>query len=326
MEKLRQRILQAMADKLNESQLAELESELDIILYDYNISEKSTELAVLDKGNEILLKNFLGCKAIEGCSKATLKHYGESLQRMLDDVGKNVRDITTDDIRHHLALWQATRGVSNATLNNMRKAYSSFFKWCSVEKYISDNPMLRINAFKVPKKQIKPFTEREMEIMCDNATTVRDRALLEFLYSTACRVSEVASIDISDVDFVKQSVMVKNGKGAKEREVYISDKCMYHLEQYLNSRKSNDVALWVGKRGRLTKAGIEAIIRRIGERAKIHAHPHKYRHTFATDMIKRGASIQTLQKYLGHESIDTTTIYVTMDKSEIERMHRQLVA
>lgn len=323
---IRTRVLQAMMDKLNDIQLEQLGEVLDIVLYDYHIEEKSHDLAIVDTQRDILLRNFLGSKAIEGCSKATLKHYGETIKRMLDDVNKNVTEITTDDIRHHLALWKVNRGVSNTTLDNMRKAYSSFFKWLTMEQYITNNPMLRINAFKTPKKQIQPFTERELELMCDKTASLRDRALIEFLYSTGCRVSEVVGMDISDVDFIKGTVIVRNAKGSKERTVYISDKCMYHLENYLNARTDQDIALFLGKRGRLSKAGIEYIIRNIGELANIDAHPHKFRHTVATDMIKRGAPVQVVQKYLGHESIDTTMIYVTMDNSEVERVHKSLIA
>lgn len=326
MEELRNAILRKMSGKITEEQMQELDNILNLTMYDYCIERKSTELTLYDKSNDIMLKNFLGSKAIEGCSPATLKHYKETIQRMIFDIGKNIKDIDTNDIRHHLASWQVNRGVSNTTLNNMRKAYSSFFKWLTMEQYITNNPMLRITAFKTPKKQIQPFTERELELMCDKTASLRDRALIEFLYSTGCRVSEVVGMDISDVDFIKGTVIVRNAKGSKERTVYISDKCMYHLENYLNARTDQDIALFLGKRGRLSKAGIEYIIRTVGERASINAHPHKFRHTVATDMIKRGAPVQVVQKYLGHEGIDTTMIYVTMDNSEVERVHKSLIA
>lgn len=326
MEELRMVILQKMATKLDKEQLDMLATTLDVVLYDYTIEKKSTELTVIDKSNDILLKNFLGSKAIEGCSKRTIKHYGETIQRMLDDVGKNIWDITTDDIRHHLALWQVTRGVSNATLDNMRKAYSSFFKWLSIERYITDNPMLRINPFKHQKRQVKPFTEREMEQICSACDTYRDRALVEFLYSTGCRVSECSAIVLSDIDFKQGTVRIQHGKGDKERICYISDKCMYWLEKYLMTRTDTDVSLWHGKRGQLTKNGIEMIIRNLGRKAGVYAHPHKFRHTLASDMAKRNAPVQIIQQILGHEDINTTMIYVSVDNKDVENAYRKLVA
>lgn len=326
MDELRSIILSKMVEKLTEEQMHDLEMVLDEVLYEYNIEPKSREVAVLDKSNEVILKNFLGCKAIEGCSKNTIKHYSETIQRMLDDIGKNICEITTDDIRHHLALWQVTRGVGNSTLNNMRKAYSSFFKWCSIEKVITENPMLRINAFKCPKKQVKPFTETEMEKLCDACKTSRERALVEFLYSTGCRVSECAALNIDDVDFKSNTVFIRYGKGNKERIGYISDKCMYWLNKYLIERTDNNSALWIGKRGKLSKNGIENIIHSLGKRAVVYAHPHKFRHTLASDMAKRNAPVQVIQKILGHEDVSTTMIYVTVNNKEVETTHRKLVA
>lgn len=172
MEELRTEILEKMIGKINDEQLEELSMVLDTVLYEYEITKKLRELSVLDNTNEIILKNFLGVKALEGCSKKTILHYHDTIQRMLDDIRKNVGEITTDDLRHHLALWQVTRGVSNITLNSMRRTYSSFFKWCTIEKIITDNPMLRINPFKQGKRQIKPFTEKEMERLCDECKNI----------------------------------------------------------------------------------------------------------------------------------------------------------
>lgn len=326
MEELRNAILRKMSGKITEEQMQELDNILNLTMYDYHIERKSTELTLFDKSNEIMLKNFLGSKAIEGCSPATLKHYKETIQRMIFDIGKNIKDINTNDIRHHLASWQVNRGVSNTTLNNMRKAYCSFFKWLNIEGYIDTNPMLKISSFKCPKKQIKPFTEREMEKMCSNCTNIRDRALLEFLYSTGCRVTECSNVNFEDIDFMRGTVLIRYGKGNKERVGFISEKCMYWLEKYITECNIRKGALWLGKRGRLTKAGIEYIVRSIGNRAKVDAHPHKYRHTFATDLVKRGAPVQIVKDMLGHEDINTTMIYVTTNNKEVENVHRKLIA
>jgi site-specific recombinase XerD len=324
-EEIRSRILTDMVDKLNPEETDELSKILDTVLYEYNIERKSTELAITDESNDILIKNFLGTKLLEGCSKKTVEHYRGTITRMVSIINKPIKDITTNDIRYHLVSWQINRQVSNTTLNNMRKVYSSFFKWLKTEQYIQENPMERIKPFKTEKVEVHPFTGKELELLFDNCQTVRDRALLEFLYSTGVRVSECADMNIDDIDFIRSTAIVRHGKGNKERKVYISDRCMYWLEKYLNDRKINDVALWTGRKGRLTKAGIEAVVRRVGDRANVHAHPHKFRHTLATDLIRRNAPLPVVQKILGHEDLSTTMIYVEVDDGEIKNTHKKLV-
>lgn len=327
MNNIKEDIAQRMSEKLTGEQLQDLKLTLDIVFYDYDVTKKSRELAVLDNTNEIMLKNFLGSKTIQGCSVNTIKQYKEYIEKLLLDINKNIPDITTDDIRYHLASRQVTNNLSNTTLNNMRNYYCSFFKWLATENYISKNPMLRIPAIKTPKKQIKPFTEKEIEKICDACTTARDRALVEFLYSTGCRVSECAAINIDDVDFKRGKVTIRHGKGNKERVAYISDKCMYWLEKYLDSRSEQDIALWVGRQGRLKKSGIEALIRKLGKKAGVSdAHPHKFRHTLATDLAKRDVPVHVIQQMLGHEDLSTTMIYVTIDNDEVENNHRKYIA
>ena len=193
------------------------------------------------------------------------------------------------------------------------------------KKLLEKNPIDKIPRFKCQKKHMPAFTNLEMEKLFDNCTSTRDRALLEFLYSTGCRVQECVNMDIDDINFKDQTCLIRQGKGNKDRLVYISDKCMYWLEKYLKERKDNDKALWLGKRGRLSKRGIEVLIQRIGNRAGVHAYPHKFRHTLATNMVRRGAPLPAVQQILGHEEIGTTMVYVDVNKQTAENAHRQSV-
>ena len=299
---------------------------IDLVLKDFNIEEKSTELLNISYNNNMIhLKNFIGIKKLEGRSPATLKQYYFHLYKMLTDINKDVTEITTNDLRYYLANWQSTRNITMISLNNMRAVYSSFFKYLHSDGVIETNPMDKIKKFKQQKKLIEPFTERELETMFDNCDNVRDRALLEFLYSTGCRVSECVNVTINDIDFKNQTCLIRCGKGNKDRITYISDKCMYWLEKYLEQKTDKDIALWTGRKGPLTKAGIEAVVRRIGKKADVHAFPHKFRHTLATDMIRRGAPLPVVQQILGHEDIATTMIYVEVSKQDAETAHRKLI-
>ena len=325
-EKLRREILNVLTNEVNDNNIiVNFQNQLDIILYKYNISVKSTELAIIDNTNEIILKNFLGVKKLEGCSDSTIKHYNAILRILFNDINKNIPDIATNDIRYHLANYQNTNSISTRSLDNMRRIYSTFFKWCFDEKYIKENPMSRISKFKVQKKHINAFTESELETLFDACDNIRDRALLEFLYSTGCRVSECIDVNISDIDFKECTVLIKNGKGNKQRITYISDKCMFYLNKYLEDRNSNDIALWISKRGRLSKRGVEVIVKNIGDKVGIDAYPHKFRHTLATNLIKRNVPIQMIQKMLGHEDLSTSMIYIDIDNRDVKSAHNKYI-
>lgn len=323
----KQELIYNLSTILSVDDVNKVSTVLDVVLNDYIIEPKSHELALIDENkNATLLKNFLCIKKLEGRSEKTIKHYQHIIQKMMDEIGKDVTTLTTNDIRYYLANYQMQRQISTVTLDNMRCIYNSFFKFLEQEDIISVNPMYKIKKFKIPKKKIEAFTERELETLFDSCETLRDRALLEFLYSTGARVSEVAAVNIDDIDFKKATCLIKHGKGDKERITYISEKCMYWLEKYMETRDDNDVCLWLGRRGRLTKSGIEAVIKRVSDKSGIPAHPHKFRHTLATDMIKRGAPLQIVQQILGHEDISTTMVYVDIANSDVEHMHKNLIS
>jgi len=323
---IREDIMIKMSDVLDKELLDKLAITLDIVLYDYDVVKKSRELMLRDNSNQIVLKNYLGEKHLQGKSKATIKHYNHILEKLLMTIEKPVNEITTNDVRYHLAKLQTENELSLVTLNNIRAIYSSFFGWCETEQIIEDNPMKKIKPFKAPKKQIKPLSEIDIEKMCDACTTTRDRALIEFLYSTGCRVSECAAFNIDDIDFKTKKASV-TGKGNKERTVYISDRTMYWLEKYLVQRTDNDIALWIGKKGRLTKSGIEFIVKSLGKSAGLpNVHPHQFRHALATDLIKKNAPVQIVKQILGHEDLSTTMIYVDIQEDEIESIHKKYIS
>ena len=158
-----------------------------------------------------------------------------------------------------------------------------------------------------------------MRISCK---TIKERAVLEFFYSTGARLDEVNKLDADDIKWKDDSCLVW-GKGSKEREVYISAKARVYVQMYLSSRKDNNPALFVCDRAphnRLGRRSIETIISNLGKRTGINrpVYPHLIRHTKATDLINSGASLAAVQKMLGHESPATTQIYAQMDTQQIK--------
>ena len=156
---------------------------------------------------------------------------------------------------------------------------------------------------------------------------IRELALVDFLYSTGCRVSEVSKLDISDVDFEKSECLVL-GKGNKERIVYLSPVSAMHLQEYLNSRSDASESLFSGKGGiRLHKNGIEAIMKKIGAAAGVdNVHPHRYRRTLATNLLDRGMNIQDVAAILGHADLKTTQIYCYISQSNVKAAYTKYAA
>ena len=327
MEELRQAVIQKMCEFLSDEQIEKLGNVLDVVLYNFEIKIKKEEIVVYDDNNITKLKKFIATKRLEGLSEDTLMQYYRAVYNLFTEVGKPLEEINTDDIRYYLSMYQEQRKVCKVTLNNTRRYLSTFFNWCTDEDIISKNPMRRIKAIKQQKKIKEPFTDLEMEKIRNSAGSTRNRALIEFLYTTGCRVSEVVDVDLNDIDFVHNSLIV-TGKGDKQREVYISDKAMYWLKIYINDRNNDNTALFTGKGNkRLKKAGIEAVVRKIGKRAGVEkVHPHRFRRTMATNLINKGMPVQEVQQILGHEKIDTTMIYCKVDKNNIQAGHRKYAA
>lgn len=263
-------------------------------------------------------------------SEGTLEQYALAIDMLLADIGKRLPDIKTNDIRYHLAMYQTTRNVEKATVDNRRRNLSAFFSWLAKEEIIIKSPMIRIAKIKSEVEVKLPFSDDDIEKMrCATMVTrnsKRDRALIEFMLTTGCRVSEIVNLDISHVNFLREEAIVK-GKGNKERKVYISRTAMHYLQEYISDREINaDSPLFANKSGkRWSKQSIEKLIKSIAKKVEVdNAHPHRFRRTFATNALNKGMSVQCLQKILGHQSLDVTMKYCTVDDDTARIEHRRV--
>ena len=292
----------------------------------YDIEEKTTEIAVLGNYNENIIDTFVASIRLEGKSENTISQYVDAINYLLDEVNKNIPNITTNDVRFHLANYQAKHHVSNVTVDNRRRYLSAFFKWCTLEEIITKNPMIRIGRIKNKYVNKKPFTDEDTERLKDKCETVEDRAILEFLLSTGCRVSEVAGVNLQDIDFQNGECTVL-GKGNKERTVYISERAMYHIKNYIKSRTDNSLPLFLNERGkRMSKECIRLRLHKIGSAAHVdNVHPHRCRRTMASDLARKGVPIQYIQQILGHEKLDTTMIYCSCDKNKVRNEYNKVM-
>ena len=318
-EKFRVELLTMLDKRMSKEQISAVDMALTALFRKYDVSESCTELAVCDDSNERIINTYIASMRLEGRSEKTLKQYYDALTKLLDEIPKNIKDIKTHDIRYHLAHYQSTHKVSNATVNNKRKFLSAFFVWATKEEIIDWNPMLKINSIKEKYVTKKPFSDIELAKIRDVLKNDREKALVEFLLSTGCRVSEVAGLKVEDVNF-RDGECVVCGKGNKERTVYINNKAMYYLERYLPDKMDASRPLFLNGWGKsMAKGNIEQLMRDIGKRAGVSkVHPHRFRRTMATNAMKRGMPVQYIQVILGHSKLDTTMIYCIYDKEMVK--------
>ena len=328
-EELLTQIIAAASNYVKDSRIEKLKNELGYILKDYNVEKVSNDLVVWQYQLPKCYEYYLVTKKIEGKSEQTLNLYKMYLEDALKKFGKPVEDITANDIRVYLYMVQQERGISNRTLDSRRSCLNSFFNWIASEGYIPKNPMLNILPIKYERKERKPIEATNMELIRLNCKTARESAMVEVLYSTACRVTELIRLDKSDVDMVTGEVKLY-GKGNKHRTSYLSARAKVYLQQYLQSRADDNDALFVGIKkpyNRLSKRAVENVVRNIGERCNIkHLHPHLLRHTLATDALAKGMPITQLQTLLGHNSLDTTMIYAKVSQKDVASSHNKCVS
>ena len=306
-----------------------VERVLLVSLQDYEVQERCTDVVIHDDSSLGLVRKFIATKKLEGKSERTLRRYQPELEKLVLFLNKKLFEVSPYDLRLYLSLYKDRRKVSNRTLENMRKTISTFFGWLHDEGLISQNPARAVKQIKYDKIVRKPFSAVERERLKNACLFPRDLALSEFLYASGLRVSEVVSLDRSSIDFVTREATVI-GKGGKERRFYLSEICAEYLRRYLGSRTDNNPALFVGLKDphrRLTKEGIEYIVKDLGRRAGVsNVHPHRFRRTLATDLVRKGVPIQDVAQILGHSDLRTTQVYVALDQSTVKYHYNKSVA
>lgn len=308
-DKIISNILRKMEMLLSETQQRQLEEVLVAEFKEVEIRKESTEVGFKENTLEILKNTYLATLAVENKSIKTIEQYNLHLSQFVEAFkGKKICEIDATDIRGFLFAYKRERGISDCSMNNKRGALSSFFTWLWDEEYINKNPIRKIKKAKVKQVRKKAYTPQQIEKMRMSCKNIRDRALIEILSCTGCRVSEICNINISDIDFAKKEIKIL-GKGNKERSIFISDSAIPYLDLYLESRKDNNPALFIARRypyHRLQKDGVERIIRNLGNLCGIHAHPHKFRRTFCTNLINRGMPAQDVAILMGHSDVNMT--------------------
>lgn len=318
-------IIQEMLPFLNNAQGEKLRDVLQYTFAKYEINGKVTEDKEVEQN---FVELFLSAKRIEDCSEKSLKYYKATINKMLYKLNKDVKRINTEDVRTYLTQYQERKKASKVTIDNIRRILSSFFSWLEDEDYILKSPVRRIHKIKTRTNIKETYSDEALEMMRDNCKEVRDLAIIDMLASTGMRVGEMVLLNRNDIDFNERECIVF-GKGSKERVVYFDARTKIHLQNYLESRKDNNQALFVSLKSpykRLKIGGIESRLREFGRSLGLQkVHPHKFRRTLATMAIDKGMPIEQLQQLLGHRKIDTTLQYAMVKQSNVKIAHRKYI-
>lgn len=317
---------------LSREQVVDIEAALrvlDQVVVNYEVKPKKVDIIIFEGELPEVARIYLMCKKMAGLSDGTLENYKIILNVFFKTVKRLPQFITANEIREFLYQYQDAKGVSRRTIDKYREYITRFFTWAYNEGYIPDNPARNIAAIKYEEKPREALTQVELEYLRMACVTVRERAIIEFLYSTGARVSELAVIKKSDVNWYEKSVHLF-GKGRKHRVSFLNAKAEVALIKYLESREDDCEYLFASVKKpyrNLSKDAVEKIVRNIAKRASNHIGkhitPHILRHTTATMALQSGMPIADISKLLGHESIDTTMIYAKSSIEDVRSGHKK---
>jgi integrase/recombinase XerD len=281
--------------------------------------------------------NFLTVE--KGVSRLTLDAYSRDLNRYISFIcrsgSKDMANVTPDDVISYLAQIKK-EGLNARSVNRGLAALRGFYKFLIHEKKIDTNPVANIELAKVWSRLPGTLSMEEMNLLLgepglNNPLAIRDTAMMELMYATGIRVSEIITLTMNTINW-QVGYLVVMGKGSKERIVPIGRSAYNCLQEYVNHARpifvkehaTNILFLNRSRRG-LTRQGFWKILKkyahRIGLQKKVH--PHTFRHSFASHLLEGGADLRSVQTMLGHADISTTQIYTHITRERLKNIHKK---
>jgi integrase/recombinase XerD len=288
-------------------------------------------------GSVLLVQYHSRLIALERRAPLTVETYCLEIRRFLEWLegeGLSAETADTRSLSRYLDFRRIRDGIDSRSTAKAISILRSFFRYMADEKLRPDNPAAILEPSRRGFRLPGVLSRAAMDRLLDHADTggplgLRNRALVEFIYSTGLRVSEVARLDISDLNFSEGIVQVR-GKGNKERFVLFGREAASRLKRYLEEArpflagKRRSMALFIGKTGkRLSRKGIWKNYAALASLAGTSSKLHTLRHTFATELLAGGADLRSVQELLGHANLATTQIYTHVDVSLLRESHRR---
>lgn len=275
---------------------------------------------------ELIIQDFIEYLKSRQVSKNTLVSYERDINQLvshLNQIDKKMIDATEEDLQNYIVYMQ-TIGKSNATISRSVASIKAFYKYLLKNKIIDDNITDGLVAPKVEKKELSILTPKEVESLLEQPSSAdlkgqRDKAMLEVLYATGIRVTELISIKVSDVNVNSGYVKVK--KKNKERTIPIGNVALKCLKDYIENvrplliKTEEEETLFINANGqKMTRQGFWKILKQYKDQAKIDKEltPHTIRHSFAVHLLQNGAEVKMVQEILGHTDVASTLMYTQM--------------
>jgi integrase/recombinase XerD len=270
----------------------------------------------------------------KGLSENTFLAYKNDIFNFIKFLNEHkIAEVTEDTIMDFIFALK-NKNYSTLSIARMLVAVKNYYKFLVNEKVLSVSPYENMDSFKVRKKIPEVLTEKDIENLLNQPDTstkegIRDKAILELLYSAGIRVSELVNMELADIN-LDEKILRCFGKGKKERLVPIGDYVVEAIKNYLKIRQeiSDKFSnfLFITRLGKkFTRAGIWKMIKMYAKKAGIikNVYPHIFRHSFATHLLKGGADLRSVQEMLGHSDISTTQIYTHVDRSHLKNIHKK---
>jgi len=297
-----------------------------------DLPEPNTEL----NSNSDFLETFLDSLYLEqGVSENTLSAYRSDLDKFCQFLkGENLMTVTSLDVESYLA-HRVDLGLKPRSTARSISALKRFYQYFVREKVIADSPMVNIAQPKAGQSLPKTLSEAEVEALLnapniEDPMGLRDKAMLELLYATGLRVTELVGLRMEQIN-LRQSVVFVKGKGNKERLVPLGEEAMYWLEQFLKGGRAQMIKhatdfVFPSKRGvGMTRQTFWHRIKHYAILASVESplSPHTMRHAFATHLLNHGADLRVVQMMLGHSDLSTTQIYTHVANERLKSVHAQ---
>lgn len=281
-----------------------------------------------------LWKMYKADKRMLGYSSHTLKSYriqADLLIRHLGDM--DVEGLTAFHLKQYLIdisdpekrKNEGKEPLKPSSIGHRIRFIRSFCRYLHEEGITDKNLASKLQEPKLGQRIPKALTPEEIELIRDSCTDTREKAIIEFFFSTGLRIGEAQRLNRSDITWETRSARVL-GKGNKERYIFFSRKCAIWLKKYLNGRKDDHEALFVTERKpyrRMSISQLRAVVKKVAQRSEVenNVYPHKWRHSFATTMLNNDCPMEVIMLHLGHARISTTMLYAQHSPEKLRQLH-----
>jgi len=253
---------------------------------------------------------------LKGYSSQTIKSYTYNVSRYLSFLSKGRLNLTNDSVKSYLL-------TLNLSVNSIRLQYASisfFFREILKHPFNFDDIPIKKREKSLPKV----ISKEKIKAILNLCQNLKHRVIIKLLYSSGLRLQELINLKRKDIDFERNTLHVKNGKGKKDRITIVSENLKLDLLKYYSNYQFNTEYILNGRKGKYSKKSVQKVLDFFGKKVEIKLTPHMLRHSFATHLLEQGTDIRYIQKLLGHSNLETTQIYTHVANSDIAKIKSPL--